>query len=296
MSGTTGLVGQALCERLEHDGYEILKMVRRPVVRDEEIEWDADRGLIDPDRLNGTDAFVHLAGENIAKGRWTATKKKRIRESRVHGTQAVAAALASLAKPPRVLIAASAIGYYGDRGDEWCLEASAPGEGFLSDVCVQWERASQPAADTGIRVVNLRIGVVLSCRGGALKKMLPPFRFGVGGRIGRGTQYWSWLTLDDLVRVIIHCLADESLSGPVNAVSPQPVTNLQFTQALGRALHRPTWFPMPAPVAHIVFGKMGDSLILASTRVQPGKLNECGFSFQHATLEDALQHLISPLS
>ncbi len=293
VSGTTGLVGQVLGERLERDGHEMLNMVRRAPANDSEIQWNAIDGAIEAAKFEGCDAVVHLAGENIATGRWTAAKKSLIRQSREQGTQIVSKALASLSKAPRVFIAASAIGYYGDRGDELCLETSLPGEGFLSDVCVDWERATQPAVDAGLRVVNLRIGVVLSRKGGALKTMLPPFQFGVGGRIGHGQQYWSWITLDDLVGVIMHCLADDSLSGPVNAVAPQPVTNQQFTKSLGRQLRRPTCLPMPALAARIVLGEMANALILASTRVEPGRLKESGYTFQHTTIDEAFQHLFS---
>jgi len=291
ISGTTGLVGQALCERLDRDGHEALKLVRRPTASDAEIQWDASGGTLESDKLNGTAAVVHLAGENIAAGRWTTAKKSRIRESRVQGTQVLAEALAGLACPPQVFVAASAIGYYGDRGDELCLETTSPGQGFLPEVCVAWERATQPAIDAGIRIVNLRIGMVLSRRGGALKQMLLPFQLGAGGRIGHGRQYWSWTTLDDLVGVIIRCLADESLAGPVNVVTPHPVTNREFTKSLGNVLHRPTLFPMPAPLARIAFGEMTDALILASARVAPGRLNEHGYAFQHATIDDAFRHL-----
>lgn len=293
VSGTTGLVGQVLGERLERDGHEMLNMVRRAPANDSEMQWDAIDGTIEAAKFDGCDAVVHLAGENIATGRWTAAKKSLIRQSREQGTQIVSKALASLSKAPRVFIAASAIGYYGDRGDELCLETSLPGEGFLSDVCVDWERATQPAVDAGLRVVNLRIGVVLSRKGGALKSMLPPFQFGVGGRIGHGQQYWSWITLDDLVGVIMHCLADDSLSGPVNAVAPQPVTNQQFTKSLGRQLRRPTCLPMPALAARIVLGEMANALILASTRVEPERLKESGYTFQHTTIDEAFQHLFS---
>lgn len=291
VSGSSGLVGHALCGLLAEEQHDVCKLVRRTTDNDHEIEWNIESGQLATDKLNACDAVVHLAGENISEGRWSTAKKKRIRESRVNGTAMVCSTLAEMERPPRTLIAASAIGYYGSRGEMVCTETSPPGDDFLADVCVAWEQATQPARDVGIRVVNLRIGVVLSCEGGALKKMLPPFRFGLGGRIGNGQQFWSWITLHDLIHVISRCLSDDSLSGPVNAVSPNPATNLDFTKELGKALGRPTIFPMPAPIARLVFGEMGEALILASTRVAPERLQQVGHQFEHATLEDTFKQL-----
>ncbi len=234
--------------------------------------------------------MVHLAGENIAAGRWTAARKKTIRNSRVQGTQFICETLAGLEKPPATLIAASAIGYYGDRGDEVLTEDSDSGRGFLAEVCQAWEAATEPARRAGVRVVNLRIGVVLSAAGGALARMLTPFKWSLGGRLGNGRQYMSWVTLEDLIRSIHHLIAKEGVSGPVNAVAPNPVTNAEFTKALGRVLGRPTIFPVPALMVRRAFGEMGRELLLASARVKPAKLLHGDFRFCHADLQDALRH------
>jgi uncharacterized protein (TIGR01777 family) len=268
-------------------------MVRSKSSKANEVAWDPASGEIDRAALEGFDRVVHLAGENIAEGRWTPEKKSRIRDSRVKGTQLLAESLAGLAQPPSAFVCASAIGYYGDRADELLTESSKPGRGFLADVCQEWEDATSPAEKTGIRTVRLRIGVVLSKNGGALKKMLPPFKLGAGGKIGSGKQYMSWITLDDLVRVIENALESSTLSGAVNAVAPNPVTNLQFTKALGRAISRPAIFPLPAFAARIALGEMADALLLASTRVTPAKLLDEGFVFQHAGIEEALRHVLA---
>jgi uncharacterized protein (TIGR01777 family) len=235
---------------------------------------------------------VHLAGENIAKGRWNARKKARIRDSRVNGTRLLSEALTRLSKPPAVMVCASAIGYYGDRGDEVLREESASGSGFLAEVCRQWEAAAEPARKRGIRVVHLRIGVVLSPEGGALAQMLFPFRMGLGGKLGSGRQYFSWIAIDDLVTVIAHALTNDTLQGPVNAVAPHPVTNLEFTRTLGRVLARPTLFPMPALAARLAFGEMADELLLSSARVEPTRLLATAYQFRHPQLEGALRHLL----
>lgn len=237
--------------------------------------------------------MVHLAGENIASGRWTASKKARIRDSRVKGTKLISDWLAKLDKPPDVLVSMSAVGYYGNRGDEVLREDSGPGEGFLADVCRQWEAATDSATRKGIRVVHLRTGLVLSRKGGALEKIILPFKFGVGGKIGSGKQYMSWITLDDLCAAILHSIQAAGLHGPVNTVSPTPVTNLEFTRILGRVLSRPTIFPLPAFAARIVLGEMADELLLASTRVEPAKLLASRFGFGHKDLESALRYLIT---
>src|SRR6266566_4624603 len=237
-------------------------------------------------------AVVHLAGENIAGGRWTAARKERILNSRVKGTKLIAETLGNLPQPPQVLVSASAIGYYGDRGSELLREQSPPGTGFLPDVCRQWEAATDAATRKGIRVVHLRTGIVLSGKGGALRKMLLPFKLGVGGKIGSGEQYWSWISIDDHCAAILHCIQASSLHGPVNAVSPSPVTNLEFTKALGRVLHRPTIFPLPALAARLVLGEMADALLLASARVEPAKLLGSRFVFEHKDLEPTLASLL----
>jgi hypothetical protein len=269
----------------------VARLVRALPTAGGDIPWDPAAGRLDPARLEGLDAVVHLAGENIA-GRWTAAKKARIRSSRVEGTRLLAEALAGLKRPPKTLLCASAIGYYGDRGAELLREESPAGTGFLAEVCREWEAAARPAAEKGLRVVHLRIGVVLSPAGGALARMLMPFKLGLGGRIGSGSQFMSWIASDDLSGVIRHALTTESLRGPVNAVAPQAVTNLEFTQTLGRVLRRPTPFPMPAFAARLAFGEMAEALLLASARVEPTRLVASGYRFRAPELEGALRHLL----
>ncbi|MEE8200800.1 MAG: TIGR01777 family oxidoreductase [Candidatus Acidoferrales bacterium] len=290
VSGSTGLVGSALVPFLTTSGHQVVRLVRSKP-NPGEVYWSPGEGRLDASGLEGLEAVVHLAGENIT-GRWTPAKKARIRESRVQGTQLLAGTLAELAQPPKVLVCASAIGYYGDRGEEVLQEASPPGSNFLAEVCQAWEAASQPAAQKGIRVVSLRIGVVLSPRGGALGQMLLPFKLGVGGKIGSGRQYLSWIAIDDLVGVIHHALTTDSLQGPVNTVAPQAVTNLEFTKTLGRVLGRPTLFPLPAFAARWAFGQMADELLLASARVEPARLKASGYVFRTPDLEGALRHLL----
>ena len=235
---------------------------------------------------------IHLAGESIASGRWTEAKKARIRESRVHGTRVLAHALAGLPAPPELFLCASAIGYYGHRGDEKLTEASPPGGGFLADVVKAWEEASLPAAQAGIRTVNVRFGMVLSGAGGALQKMMRPFLWGLGGRFGTGEQYMSWVAIDDLVRAVLHAMLDDRLHGPVNVVSPQPVTNLEFTHTLARVLRRPAIWVVPKPILRALWPEMADALFLASTRAFPKVLAEHGFTFCYSELENALRHVL----
>jgi len=288
VSGSSGLVGSALIPALANAGHTEVRLVRRGPAANE-IRWDP--GGVESGTLEGFDAVVHLAGESIA-GPWTAAKKGRIRDSRVQGTSTLAAALARTGRPPKVMVCPSAIGIYGNRGDEVLREESAPGSDFLAEVGKQWEAATEPAAKAGIRVVSLRIGVVLSPRGGALARMLPPFRMGAGGRIGRGRQWMSWITLDDIVGVIQHVLATDSLRGPVNAVAPNPVTNAEFTRALGEVLRRPTIFPLPAFIVRLMFGEMGEALLLGSQRVDCGKLLGSGYRFRHPELKPALEQML----
>jgi hypothetical protein len=257
-----------------------------------EIQWDPETGIREPASLEGIDAVVHLAGENIASGRWTPERKARIRDSRVKGTRTLCETLARLTQPPKVLLSASAIGYYGDRGAEPLWEQSIAGEGFLADVCRAWEDATQPAVEKGIRVALLRLGIVLSPSGGALARMLLPFKLGIGGIIGNGKQYMSWITLDDVVGAIHHTLMNDTLRGSVNVVAPYPVTNREFTKTLGRVLGRPTIFPMPAFAARLAFGEMADALLLASARVEPKRLLATNYTFRHAELEEALRHIV----
>ena len=296
VSGSGGMVGSALLPVLRAAGHQITRLVRRPSAplgpEDSTVQWNPETGEIDSSRLEGIEAVVHLAGENIAARRWTPAQKARIRDSRVQGTALLSQRLAGLTQPPATLVAASAIGYYGDRGEELLNEDSSSGNDFLSEVCRQWEAASLPAAEKGIRVVRLRLGIVLSPRGGALAKMLPPFKLGAGGRIGTGQQYMSWIALDDAVGAIGHALTDSNLSGPVNAVAPHPVTNLEFTKTLGKVLSRLTLFPMPAFAARMALGEMADALLLASSRVEPQRLAGSGYSFQYPTLEAALRHVL----
>ena len=289
VTGSTGLVGSALIPLLESAGHEVVRL-RRPA------QWDPEKGTADPSAFGGVDAVVHLAGENIAGGRWTAARKERILNSRVKGTKLIAETLGNLPKPPQVLVSASAIGYYGDRGSELLREQSPPGTGFLPDVCRQWEAATDAATRKGIRVVHLRTGIVLSGKGGALRKMLLPFKLGVGGKIGSGEQYWSWISIDDHCAAILHCIQASSLHGPVNSVSPSPVTNLEFTKALGRVLGRPVIFPLPAFAARLVLGEMSDPLLLASARIEPSKLMASRFIFRHKDPEPALRYVLSKTS
>jgi len=293
VTGSSGLVGSALTVSLLTEGHTVVRLVRRPSADPEhEIFWDPIGGILKPAMLEGIDAAVHLAGESIAGGRWTPEKKQRIFDSRLRGTKLLVEALLSLSKPPGALISASAIGFYGNRGEEILREDNAPGTGFLPDLCRHWEDAAQAASKSRIRVVIPRIGLVLSERGGALGKMLLPFRLGLGGKIGSGNQYVSWIVLDDLVRAIRHMIQDRNLSGPVNAVSPRAVTNLEFTRALGRALSRPALFPLPAFAARIVMGEMADELLLSSARVEPVRLVATGYRFQFPELKDALDHIL----
>jgi uncharacterized protein (TIGR01777 family) len=293
VTGSSGLVGTAVVNLLESGGHLVRRMVRRvPRSADHEIHWDPAAGTIDAAELAAVDAVVHLAGENIAAHRWTDAFKAQLRDSRVRGTQLLCETIAGLSTRPSVLVSASAVGYYGNRGDELLAESSPPGRGFLAEVCQQWEAQTQLARDAGVRVVNLRIGVVLSANGGALAEMLTPFKLGVGGPIGSGRQYLSWITIDDLARVIEFAIHTTSLTGPVNAVAPEPVTNREFTKNLGRVLRRPTALPMPAFAARLVFGEMADELLMTSTRVQPRALTVAGFTFQWPQLEPALRHML----
>jgi uncharacterized protein (TIGR01777 family) len=294
ISGSHGLVGSALIQSLEQDGgNEIFSLVRRYPESSSQIEWSPDRYSIALARIDGFDAVIHLAGESIAEGRWSEAKKKRIRESRVKGTRLLGDALANLTAPPKVMISASAIGYYGNRGDEVLTEGSAPGSDFLSEVCVEWEKATALATEKGIRVVNTRFGIILDANGGALAKMLPPFRMGVGGRIGSGKQWMSWIALDDVVGGIKFALTTEALSGPVNFVAPNPVTNSEFTRTLGKALSRPTIFPIPAFGVRLVFGEMADALLLSGQRVEPALLTNAGYRFNYSDLPSALRHVLA---
>jgi uncharacterized protein (TIGR01777 family) len=287
VSGSTGLIGGALVERLRREGHTVARLVRS--AKDAgagDIAWDPEAGTIDGAALEGMDAVVHLAGENVGT-RWTEEKKRRIRDSRIKGTRLISDTISRLARPPRVLVQASATGIYGDRGDEALDESSAPGTGFLADVGRDWEGASGHAQAAGIRVVKLRFGVVLTAKGGAVEKLLLPFRMGVGGRIGTGRQWMPWISLDDAVEVILRAIRDERLRGPVNAVAGS-VRNADFTDALARALHRPALIPVPAFGMRALFGQMADEALLAGQRAEPARLREIGHVFHHPTLDTAL--------
>ena len=293
ISGSTGLVGSALVKLLTSDGHNVTRLVRPggPITHGS-VLWDPQNGLLDSEAIEGHDAVVHLAGENIAARRWTPDQKKRIRESRVRGTSLLCGRLRSLKSPPAVALFASAIGIYGDRSDEELTEQSTPGSGFLASVTKEWEAASDVLAETSVRVVKLRIGVVLSNDGGALARMLPVFKLGLGGKIGSGCQYMSWIAIDDLLNIVKYVLSHDNISGPVNAVSPNPVTNEEFTKKLGKLLSRPTIFSVPRPALKLAAGEMGNELLLTSTRVLPEKLISIGFRFAYPDLEQALRHVL----
>lgn len=293
VTGSRGLVGSALVPFLTTGGHRVTRLVRRAPVGPDQVAWDPPRGLSDASRLDGADAVVHLAGENIAAGRWTPARKAEIRGSRVEGTRRLCEALAGLAHPPKVLVSASAVGFYGDRGGEILTEDSARGTGFLADVCREWEAATEPASRAGIRVVTLRFGMILSPAGGALRKMLLPYRLGAGGRIGSGQQFTTWIAIDDAIGVVYHALCEESVQGPVNAVAPGPVTNAEFTRTLARVLRRPAFLPVPAFAARLAFGEMADALLLAGARVMPVRLQASGYRFRFPELEGALRHVLA---
>jgi uncharacterized protein (TIGR01777 family) len=291
LTGASGLLGSAVAPALGTFGHRVVKLRRG---EGPGATWNPAERKIDLKPALPLDAVIHLAGENIG-ARWTVERKRRIRESRVAGTRLLAETLASLPSRPKVLVCASATGFYGDRGDEWLDESAPPGRGFLAEVCRDWESASAPAETAGIRVVRLRFGIVLARQGGALAKMLPAFRLGLAGRLGDGRHYWSWIALEDAVAVLLHALMCELLCGPVNAVSPQPVTNREFTASLGRALRRPTLFAMPRFAVDLIFGEMGREAMLASCRARPAKLLAGGFQFQTPDLEVALRRtLLNP--
>ena len=292
ISGASGLVGRALVPFLESQGHSVVKLVRRQPAGAGEIFWDPLRGELDPVKLRGVDAVIHLAGENVAGGRWTAARRASILESRVKGTRTLVAALEKMRHRPFVFVSSSAIGIYGDRGEERLAEDAKPGSGFLADVCVAWEKEVAAAEELGLRAAALRTGVVLTPAGGALAKMLPAFRAGVGGRMGAGRQWWSWISIDDLVGALYHAVLDQRCAGPVNAVAPVPVTNAVFAETLARVLKRPAIVPVPAWVLRAALGEMADEALLSSARVVPARLNEAGYRFRHEKLEDALRHVL----
>jgi uncharacterized protein (TIGR01777 family) len=291
VSGSTGLIGSALITALAREGHRVVRLTRSEGTGDDDIRWDPSAGMIDAARLEGINAVVHLAGESV-QGRWTSAKKSRIRDSRVRGTRLLAETIARLPVPPRVMVSASATGYYGDRGNEFLREESGPGSNFLAGVCQEWEASTALAREVGMRVVCPRFGLVISTEGGALAATLPIFKLGGGGKIGGGKQYWPWVAIDDVVGAILHALMTDSIEGPVNVAAPDPPTNAEYTKTLGRVLNRPTVLPLPATAARIALGQLADELLLASQRVEPTKLKESGYTFRYPELERALRHLL----
>ena len=292
VTGSRGLVGSALVPFLTTGGHLVLRLVRGAAADPDAVRWDPASGVQDLTRLDGVDAIVHLAGENIAARRWTDAHKAAVRQSRVEGTRRLCEGLAALPHPPKVLVAASATGFYGDRGAEVLTEESPAGTGFLAEVCWEWEAATQAAEQAGIRVVHLRFGMILSPRGGALGKMLLPFKLGAGGPAGSGRQYVSWVAIDDAIGAVLHALATDDLRGPLNVVAPAPIANAEFARTLGRVLRRPAVIPLPAFAARLAFGEMADALLLASARVLPARLQASGYRFRFPDLETALRHLL----
>jgi len=294
VSGSSGLIGSALLPALTHDGHEVVRLVRsRNLNSAGAVYWNPDTAEIDTAPIEGIGAVVHLAGKNIASGRWTARRKQEIRDSRVKGTRLLCDTLARLNHKPEVLVSASAVGYYGHRGDELLREDAAPGSGFLAELTRAWENALQPAAQAGIRTVALRTGTVIARQGGALAKLLPLFKAGLGGRLGDGTQYMSWIALTDLVDIVRFTFTNKAISGALNAVAPHPVTNIEFTKALGHAVKRPTLLTIPAFALRLVVGELADEGLLASTRAHPAKLEKYGYEFTCPDLESALRAVIA---
>jgi hypothetical protein len=294
LTGSHGLIASALVPRLRADGHRVVRLVRAEPEGSDDVRWDPEAGTIDAAGLDGVDAVVHLAGAGIGDKKWTPERKRLVLESRTKGTGLLVRTLAGLSRPPGVLISGSAVGYYGDRGDEVLTEASAAGADFPAQVCLAWEAAAAPAADAGIRLVTIRTGIVLAAHGGALSRMLPPFRLGIGGRIGSGRQYMSWISIDDHVGAVRHLLGAHGVTGPVNLTAPTPVTNAEFTRALGGALHRPTVLPTPLlPLKAVYGGELVESLLVRGQRALPDALTASGYAFEHETLDDALRAVLA---
>jgi uncharacterized protein (TIGR01777 family) len=297
VSGAGGLIGRSLTRRLTNDGHRVTRLVRRPAGPGE-ISWDPGRGVLDPTALGGIDAVIHLSGENVG-ARWTEERKQAIRSSRSKSTRLLSETLAFIERPPAVMISASAVGIYGDRGDEVLTESSAAGDperDFLVSVTQEWERAAEPARAAGIRVAHPRFGVVLSPAGGALAKMLPPFRLGLGGRLGSGRQWMSWVAIDDAIEAVCEMLIEPRLQGAINVTAPEPATNRDFTRTLGKVLSRPAIFPVPETALRISLGEMAMGTILSSARALPAKLLDTGFRFRYPNLESALRHVLAEQS
>lgn len=294
ITGASGLIGKALQTSFKEKGYEMLLGSRGEPKDERHIKWNPDTGFSAEDlpRLEGLDTVIHLAGENISGLRWTEEKKKAIRDSRVFGTRSMIETFDKLKQKPKVFISGSAIGFYGDRGNDEMNESSSAGKTFLSEISKEWEAESRRAEDMGIRTVLLRTGIVLSKDGGALATMMTPFKLGIGGVIGSGEQWMSWISLDDVVRIINFVLENEDFRGAINVTAPNPVTNKEFTKTLGSVLYRPTFLPLPEFAVHMVFGEMGDALLLDSTRVVPKRLLDAGFEFKYPNLKDALEHAV----
>ena len=292
VTGSSGLIGSALVADLEADGHRVRRLVRRDPRGADEVRWDPARGELDLDGLAGVDGAVNLAGPGIADKRWTDARKAELRDARVDGTRLLAEGLAGLASRPEVFVSGSAIGYYGDRGDELLPETAGAGDDFLADLCEEWEAAAAPAAAAGIRVATIRTGIVLAPGGGALEKFLPLFKLGLGGRLGSGRQYWSWITLEDEVRAIRHLL-DHEVSGPVNLTAPEPVTNQELTSTLGEVLNRPTLFPVPRFGPKLLIGgEATETFLYASQRCVPAALDGSGFEFRHQDIETGLRAVL----
>jgi uncharacterized protein len=293
ITGAGGLIGTELQRVFAAKGYDMLLASRSEPADERHIRWSVEDGFIDPEKLEGIDAVVHLAGESVSGLRWTDEKKKAIRDSRVLGTRNIVNAVSKLKAKPKVFVASSAIGFYGERGDEELTESSEAGDNFLAQVCREWEAESRRAEDAGIRTVLLRTGIVLSKDGGALGTMLLPFKLGVGGVVGSGKQWMSWISMEDQLAAIEFVMENDNIRGAVNSVAPHPVTNQQFTKTLGEVLYRPTFLPLPEFAVSMVFGEMGDALLLASTKVLPKRLEDAGFEFKYPDLKPAIEHAVA---
>ena len=293
ISGSSGLLGSALSSYLIKKGFTILRLVRRPEAAENEIFWDPLKGEIDAQKLERIDAAINFSGRNIGLGRWTRKRKKELFESRINSTRLLAGTLSKLKSPPHTFLSASAIGYYGNKGVELLNEGAEPGTGFLADLCVHWEEATKPAMKAGIRVIQLRSGVVLTPDGGALAQMLPPFKMGVGGKLGNGKQYFSWIGIDDYVRAVYHLLTSNNIQSPVNVVSPEPVRNSEFTAVLAKVLRRPAFIPIPGFALKLLFGQVAEEMLLSSSRVVPQLLMGSGFEFNYPDLESALRKCLN---
>ena len=293
ITGASGLVGRELQKSFAAKGYDMLLASRSEPADEQHIQWTVEEGFAEPEKLEGLDAVVHLAGENVSGLRWTEEKKRSIRDSRVLGTRNVVTAISKLKNRPKVFVASSAIGFYGERGDEEITESSAAGDNFLAEVSKAWESESRRAEDAGIRTVLLRTGIVLTKEGGALGTMLTPFKLGVGGVVGSGKQWMSWISMEDHIAVINCVIENENIRGAVNSVSPNPVTNEEFTKTLGEVLYRPTFLPLPEFAVSMVFGEMGDALLLASTKVLPKRLEDAGFKFKYPQLKSAIENAVA---